>query len=387
MSSTERPWNNDLMLWKSSYSARGSRAAVGSSRMTNGASRKNAGVTEEHVGVVDGAHNVASRLRVVNELVVPKHRGPTLSHGGAGARSMMGEWLEEPVVLELSEEQRSEMLEETGISMATITATRASFIGMAIAAEATTSAGRCRSGARVRLDLTENQRQRLSQELRTPVACLLLRLGGDVGYHESWTKDFPAFYLGDRLWVTRHGGGEEPPRPAAVVRLLADDQGEGVFGTGRHPATEIAARLLEEWIPPGGYVADIGAGSGILTIAALRLGAARVLAVDVNEASVERTRQNVAINDVSDRVVVAHREIDPAVDGPFDLVVANLLPDVLLRIAPTFAGVVRPSGTLLISGVVRRRVDEVATAIEAQGFRSLQERSNGMWAGRALRRL
>jgi ribosomal protein L11 methyltransferase len=300
---------------------------------------------------------------------------------------MTSEWLEERVVFELTEEQRSQMLEDTGISMATITATRAAFIGMAIVAEARAGAGGCRPGARVKLDLTENQRRRLSQELRTPVASLLLRLEGDVGYYENWTKDFPAFYLGDRLWVTRHGGGEEPSRPAAVVRLLADDQDEGVFGTGRHPATEIAARLLEEWIPPGGYVADIGAGSGILTIAALRLGAARVLAVDVDEASVGRTLQNVAINDVSDRVVVAHREIDPAVDGPFDLVIANLLPDLLLGMARTFAGVVRPSGTLLISGVVRRRLDEVAAAIEAHGFRSLQERSNGMWAGRALRRL
>jgi len=69
---------------------------------------------------------------------------------------------------------------------------------------------------------------------------------GDVGYYESWTRDFPAFALGDRLWVTRHGGGEEPPRAAAVVRLLAEDEGQGVFGTGRHPATQIAARLLEE---------------------------------------------------------------------------------------------------------------------------------------------
>jgi len=87
----------------------------------------------------------------------------------------MSEWLDEPVVLELTEEQRSRMLEDTGISMSTITATRASLIGMAIAADAAATAVRRRPGAKVRLDLTDDQRQRLLRGLRTPVARLLLR--------------------------------------------------------------------------------------------------------------------------------------------------------------------------------------------------------------------
>ena len=247
----------------------------------------------------------------------------------------MGTRLDDPFVLELTDDQRSRMLEDTGISMTSITATRASLIGMAIAADAAPRGARRRAGASVRLDLTQNQKRHLLQELRTPVASLLLRLEGDVGYHESWTADFPAFRLRDRLWVTRPRTDEPPTEDAVVVRLLADNEDRGVFGTGRHQATQITARLLEEWIEPGAYVADIGVGSGILTIAALRLGAARVLALDVDEASIARARQNVAINDVSDRVL-AHRQVDTATDGPFDLVIANIFSSVLLQSAPAW---------------------------------------------------
>jgi ribosomal protein L11 methyltransferase len=133
-------------------------------------------------------------------------------------------------------------------------------------------------------------------------------------------------------------------------------------------------------------VADIGTGSGILAIAAIRLGASRILALEIDEGAVECARRNVQVNDLTDRVVVAHREIDNDRDGVFDLVLANLFPSILIDKAPVLGKAVRHGGVLIMSGVVCKRINEVGAIVESVGFQILEELSMGGWAARAMRR-
>jgi ribosomal protein L11 methyltransferase len=171
-----------------------------------------------------------------------------------------------------------------------------------------------------------------------------------------------------------------------VIRLSEDDDARGVFGTGLHRATRIAVRLLESWIGTARHVADVGTGSGILAIAALKLGADSVFALDIEQAALTRARQNLAINGLADRVTLAARELDPAVDGPFDLVVANIFPNVLIRLAPALSAVVVEGGILVVSGMVDNRFADVMQSLELAGFRELEHRSRDNWSGAALRR-
>jgi ribosomal protein L11 methyltransferase len=169
-------------------------------------------------------------------------------------------------------------------------------------------------------------------------------------------SQFPPTKISERLWIvpTWH---EVPDPDAVVVRL---DPGVA-FGTGTHPTTQLCLAWLDQNLKPGSRVLDYGCGSGILAIAAGKLGAGALTGVDVDEQALAAARINSAANDVRARYT------DPAglPPGAFDIVLANILSNPLKLLAPALLARVASGGALVLSGVLERQAEEVMAAYRA----------------------
>ena len=156
------------------------------------------------------------------------------------------------------------------------------------------------------------------------------------------------------------------------------------FGTGLHPTTRLCAQALEALVRPGMRVLDVGTGSAILAIAAIRLGAAQALGTEIDPVAVVAARENVERNGVGDRVRLVEAA-SPAGHGTWDVVVANILPHILLDMADALAASVSPDGVLVLSGILDTRVAEVEAGFAARGLTLTETRSEQDWTALVLR--
>lgn len=209
---------------------------------------------------------------------------------------------------------------------------------------------------------------------------LALRWQIGVVCEEDWATAWQAYYkpvrLGSRL-VIRPTWEEYAARPGDVV--IEMDPGMA-FGCGTHATTAMCLALLEEHLRGGETVCDVGTGSGILSVAAALLGAGRVIAVDIDELAVRTARENAARNGVADRVTVLQGDLlDNLAGVKADLVVANIIAGVIVRLATDVAAASKPGGLFIASGIIRERVDEVRRALLGAGLKIVTERSEGEW--------
>jgi ribosomal protein L11 methyltransferase len=174
-------------------------------------------------------------------------------------------------------------------------------------------------------------------------------------WERAWLDDFGAMRFGDRLWI-RPSGCEVAARDAVVVDL---DPGLA-FGTGTHPTTALCLTWLDRHPPRGQDVVDFGCGSGILAIAAAKLGAARVHAVDHDPQALLATTDNARRNGVDACLRIGHAESLP--DTPVDLVIANILSNVLVEQSDVLVSLVRPGGQLVLAGLLETQTDTVQDA-------------------------
>ena len=181
----------------------------------------------------------------------------------------------------------------------------------------------------------------------------------DRPWERAWMDDFRPTRFGQRLWVCPVG--QSSPDPNAVVVDL--DPGLA-FGTGHHPTTALCLEWLDGADLAGRTLLDYGCGSGILAIAALKLGAARALAVDHDPQALEATRDNARANGVAERIWAGSpAELDGIAGARHaDLVVANILAGPLVELAPSLLACLRPGGALALSGVLADQVDSVQAA-------------------------
>lgn len=206
----------------------------------------------------------------------------------------------------------------------------------------------------------------------------------DPGWGEAWKEHFRPAKAGERI-VVRPSWEPYEPAPGEVV--LTIDPGQA-FGTGSHETTRLCLRFLEEILArpdPPGRILDVGTGTGILGIAALRLGAREATGIDVDPKAVETALENARTNGVGDRFRAATGPL-PSLPTDFDLAVANLTAEVLLEMAGELAGRVRPGGLLLLSGIVEEKKEWVRDGFLPLGFRPVGERSEGQWTALLLRR-
>ena len=206
-----------------------------------------------------------------------------------------------------------------------------------------------------------------------------------VTYRETW-DDLTPLRVGRAVVVKPAGESHEASDADRIIELPAGDGSkQGVFGTGRHPATQLSLILLEEYVRPGDRVLDLGTGSGILAAAAARMGAGEVLALDIDAAAAAVARETVSLNGLAGVVEVRRGGIESAAP-PYDAVAANIFPNVLIELAPDLAAAVRRGGVLLTSGSVAARAEGAADAVRAAGLGLEGRRSRGDWVGMVFRR-
>jgi|GEM_PF-1279296 len=206
-----------------------------------------------------------------------------------------------------------------------------------------------------------------------------------VTYRETW-DDLTPLRVGRAVVVKPAGEAHEASDADRIIELPAGDGSkQGVFGTGRHPATQLSLILLEEYVRPGDRVLDLGTGSGILAAAAAKMGAAEVLALDIDAAAAAVARETVSLNGLAGVVEVRRGGIESAAP-PYDAVAANIFPNVLIELAPDLAAAVRRGGVLLTSGSVAARAEGAADAVRAAGLGLEGRRSRGDWVGMVFRR-
>ncbi len=203
----------------------------------------------------------------------------------------------------------------------------------------------------------------------------------------SWKKNYHPIPVGERLlvlpaWI-EHG---DPTR----IDVRIDPS--MAFGTGTHPSTQLCMEMTEKYTRPGEPVIDIGCGSGILSIAALKLGASHALAIDIDPEAIRATEENAQRNGVADRVETAVGSVDEINEHKFSLqqaplVLANILMSVILALFEDgLAGTVTPGGTLVLAGILEEQVDRILAASQARELTLLEKRQQGDWVSLALKR-
>ena len=138
--------------------------------------------------------------------------------------------------------------------------------------------------------------------------------------------------------------------------------------------------MLEENVTADMDVFDIGCGSGILGIAAAKLGAKSVIAVDLDEAAVMTTQENAVRNNVSDNFTVHHGNLMDVVSGKADIIVANIIADIIILLAKDLRTFMKPGGLFISSGIIDDKIDAVKEGLEASGFEIVEVRRRGEWA-------
>lgn len=222
------------------------------------------------------------------------------------------------------------------------------------------------------LDLLQGLADRIGAHCLTPPVVEPL---SDRPWERLWLDDFKPARFGGRLWICPRG--QPALDPGGVVVAL--DPGLA-FGTGHHPTTALCLEWLDGADLEGRVLLDYGCGSGILAIAALKLGATRAIALDHDPQAIEATRANAEDNGVAARLSTCPPEGLDALEErlPADVVIANILAGPLVELAPTLLRALRPGGALVLSGVLAEQAAAVSAAY-ADGIHPGPVRSRDGW--------
>jgi len=208
-----------------------------------------------------------------------------------------------------------------------------------------------------------------TRDLGWPTPSMTVDLLADQPWATAWKKDFVTFPVGNMLLI-RPDWERDQPAPAQWPSRLPIWLRPGFgFGTGRHESTRLALEMLENHLEPGSLVLDFGSGSGVLAIAAVRLGAAEVTAIEYDADANENARDNFALNGCAARIHL-HETPQPAlVGGVYDLVICNMLPQNALPHMKTLAGMLEsPQAVLIYSGFLTDQKREIEAALVQGGL-------------------
>ena len=198
----------------------------------------------------------------------------------------------------------------------------------------------------------------------------------EAEWADSWKQYFHTSRIGERF-IVKPSWEEYAPEAGDIVLDL--DPGMA-FGTGTHGTTILCLESIEGLVTPGMTVFDIGAGSGILSIAAAKLGASTVKAVEYDAMAVDTARHNVETNGVSAIIDVSQGNLMDGVSGKADLIVANLIADLILKMAPAIPAHLNPEGYFVGSGIIKDRLADVTDALTGQGMVVTKVTEAGEWA-------
>jgi ribosomal protein L11 methyltransferase len=240
-------------------------------------------------------------------------------------------------------------------------------------------------------DQLEENRRRLEEALWylgriRPLPAPQFRTVQEQDWSQAWKQHYKPILIGARLVVVP--AWQESPDPGRVAVRM--DPGMA-FGTGTHPTTQLCLELLEACLPTNASsVIDVGCGSGILAVAALKLGAQAALGVDIDAEAVEATQANAELNGVEERLEVKLGSVTEILGGGTTLrraplVLANILAPVIIRLLEDgLANLLDPGGVLILSGILDEQTGEVEDALRARGLSVLERRQIGDWVALAV---
>ncbi|SRR5258708_26315591 len=218
------------------------------------------------------------------------------------------------------------------------------------------------------------------------VSDLSTRIVHEEDWANAWKDYFHVTHIGQRL-VIRPSWREYTPKNQEVILTL--DPGMA-FGTGLHPTTRMCLEQIELRTQPGMRVLDVGTGSGILAVAAAKLGASSVYAIDNSSVAVESAIANAAMNDLSEHIQVVLGVLDETeaarMAGQYDLVVANIIAHIIGSIAPQLAQTLAPSGILIVSGIIEARLHDAEDPLLAAGLEQVEKVMIDDWIALILRK-
>lgn len=199
----------------------------------------------------------------------------------------------------------------------------------------------------------------------------------DSDWAENWKKYYAPIVINNRITIVPSWEEYDDSKTEAVVRL---DPGMA-FGTGDHPTTMIAMNLLASLDIKAKKVCDIGCGSGILGIAAAKLGATSVLCTDYDELSVKITSENIAENNVCNICNAQQMDLAKDVNGKHEIIIANIVADIILRLIPDIPRIITTDGKFICSGIIDDRVEEIRLSLAKNGFNIIEHRREQDWNG------
>ena len=205
----------------------------------------------------------------------------------------------------------------------------------------------------------------------------------EQNWMETWKQHYIPLPIGKRLlilpaWIEMGTGGRIPVRIEPGM----------AFGTGVHPTTQVSLQLVERYVKAGDSVIDVGCGSAILAIAAAKLGASSIVAVDIDNQALDNARHNAELNNVD--IEIGHGSVTEVLTGQFKLhqgevVVANILAPVLIRLLVSgLAGLLKPGGVLILSGILAEQEGEMKKSLEIAKLQIIEELRIEDWLGLAV---
>ena len=234
--------------------------------------------------------------------------------------------------------------------------------------------------------------------ISAPIGAPVFRTLAEEDWAHAWKRQYHVQRIGRRISIVP-AWEEYTPTPEQVVIRLEPGM---AFGTGLHPTTRLCLRAMEEHFVPDGDVLDVGTGSGVLAIAAAKLGARSVLALDADLSAVSVARENVAMNGVAGQVAVRHGTLpgsqsvplyflagdplDLLNTGYFDLILINILAPVIISMAPDLAARLTLSGKAIASGLIESQEEEVTDVFQGQGLRIVQRMQEKDWVALVVQR-
>ena len=235
-------------------------------------------------------------------------------------------------------------------------------------------------------DVLSNVRQRLSElknDAFIDMGTLELEMQNvaDEDWSENWKKYYKPFRIGSHLMVKPTWEPYEAQPDDLIIEL---DPGMA-FGTGTHETTNMCMQLLEKHMESDMRVMDVGTGSGILAIAAARLGAKDILAIDIDPDAVKVAKENVALNHVEDQVRVVVGDLCKSEAMPCDLAVANIVADAICMLAGPLTRHLEKDRLLICSGIIREREQDVRNAAAEAGYTLFDRIEKGEWVALALK--
>jgi ribosomal protein L11 methyltransferase len=202
---------------------------------------------------------------------------------------------------------------------------------------------------------------------------------------DAWKQYFKPTHISPRLVIKPTWESYEAQEGETIIEI---DPGMA-FGTGTHATTALCMRTLEEVVHSGDHVIDVGTGSGILSITAAKLGAERVLALDLDPVAVSSATENVSLNDLSSRITVKHSDLLQAIRSgnseelgvklPVQVVVANILAEIILSFIGDVHQALASGGTYVASGIILSKERQVTEALKAAGFELMGRREENDW--------